>query len=57
MTFEDFPRWGGVGGGGGEKLGIKLNSAQLQLGLGLSLATVISNAISDHNLYNVLKVK
>ena len=37
MSFEDFPGWGGVGGGG-EKLGIKLNSAQLQLGLKLSLA-------------------
>ena len=29
MSLEDFPGWGG--GGGGEKLGIRLNSAQLEL--------------------------
>ena len=35
LAIEDFSG----GGGGGEKLGIRLNSAQLELELGLSLAT------------------
>ena len=34
-------------GGGGEKLGIKLNSAKLQLGLGLSLAKIEATKPND----------
>ena len=44
MSLEDFP-----GGGGGEKLEIRLNSAQLELKLGLAGAELGNKNKSNRN--------
>ena len=53
MSLEDFPGWGG--GGGGEKLGIRLNSAQLELEAWAELGKNGTYSIFSFSLFLVQK--